>query len=576
MQVRRPSLPAVLVALALLLLTAFAALATSRSIDRRQDQLLQQRASEAAQMVDRRTEALVEKLYSTRGLFAASGRVPTPRAYEDFLAGQEFKQRYPQLRTLTWIQQVRDADRGAFLRRLRREAASSGLEYPQEIRILPRFRRPEYSIASYVYPVGDNASAVGADLFVDTAKRQAIERARDTGVVAAPLPVRLVQDPLNLSAALYMPVYAGSDQEPRREDRRRLFLGTLGAAVRLRDLIAGVAPEGTIKLYDDGLAGTPRVRRLLFTERNAPEDAPSEALPLTIAGRRWTLVYATDEQLVRGLERGVPGLIAGAGLILSLLAGAFVHATTLGRRRAVAELETSRNELARSNEELERFAFLASHDLQQPLRTVSGFLQLLERQKGDQLDERAHEYIDHALRGTKQMSSLIGDLLAYSRVARDDRPLEPVALDQVWDAAIEQLQATIEDAGAHVERSPLPVVLGDRGQLTQVFANLIVNGVKYRGDAPPAVAASAQRVNGGWEVAVQDNGRGIDPQDHERIFEMFRRLNTNDDVEGTGVGLALAKRIVERFGGDIRVESEAGRGSRFVLSLRSADPKEGA
>lgn len=575
MHVRRPSLPAVAVAVALLLVTALAALATSGSLDQRRDQLLDQRAAEAANALDRRTDNYVEKLYGARGLFASTREVPTPREFDDYFSSQGLPERIDRLRSLTFIQQVRDADRGRFLRRLRREATTSGLPYPQEIRIIPRGRRAEYAVITELFPFAENRAAVGADLFVDSARRQAISRARRTAQVAAPLPIRLVQDPLNLSVALYFPIYAGPDQDPPIGQRKRLFIGSIAAAVRLRDLLSDLAPEGaTVKLYDEGLIGTPRIRRLLYAERGASDDAQSRNLPLTVAGRRWILGYATDDPLVGSLERSVPWIIAITGLVLSLLAGAFVHATTLGRRRALEELEASRTELARSNEELERFAFLASHDLQQPLRTVSGFLQLLEHQKSDQLDERAHEYIEQALNGTRQMSALIGDLLAYSRVTRDDRPLEPVALDQIWDAALEQLGATIEEAGATVERGALPVVIGDRGQLTQVFANLIVNGVKYRGDARPTVTAAARLVDGKWEVTVQDNGRGIDSRDHDRIFEMFRRLHTNQDVEGTGVGLALARKIVERFGGDIRVESEVGRGSRFIVVLRPAPARQ--
>jgi light-regulated signal transduction histidine kinase (bacteriophytochrome) len=228
-------------------------------------------------------------------------------------------------------------------------------------------------------------------------------------------------------------------------------------------------------------------------------------------------------------------------------------------------------DLKRSNQELERFAFVASHDLQQPLRTISGFLQLLERQAGDTVDERGREYIDHAMRGAHQMSSLIDDLLAYSRVARDDRPLSPVALEDAWDTAVGQLGAELDATGARVSRGSLPVVRGDEGQLTQVFANLIANAVKYRGEETPRVRAEARRAGGVWEVAVQDNGIGIDPRDHARIFEMFRRLHTEDQVEGSGVGLALVKRIVERSGGDITVESVPGEGSRFVLRFPDAD-----
>jgi light-regulated signal transduction histidine kinase (bacteriophytochrome) len=234
------------------------------------------------------------------------------------------------------------------------------------------------------------------------------------------------------------------------------------------------------------------------------------------------------------------------------------------------DLRTSRNELAHRNEELEQFAFLASHDLQQPLRTVSGFLQLLERQHGAALDGRAREYVERALAGTRDMARLIDDLLAYSRAGRDAPALVPVPLDEPWDAAVAQLGAAIEETGATVTRDALPVVAGDAGHLTQVFANLIGNAIKYRADAPPVVHAEAVAGDGVWEVAVEDNGLGIDAADHQRIFGMFRRVHSSQGIDGTGVGLAIVKKLVERGGGAIRVESARGAGSRFVLTLPAA------
>jgi light-regulated signal transduction histidine kinase (bacteriophytochrome) len=235
--------------------------------------------------------------------------------------------------------------------------------------------------------------------------------------------------------------------------------------------------------------------------------------------------------------------------------------------RMTADLQSSEAELARSNEELERFAFLASHDLQQPLRTVNGFLQLLELRHGNELKGRAREYVEYALRGTRQMSTLIEDLLTYSRAGRSDRAPQPVNLDRSWDSALEQLQASIEECNATVTRGDLPTVSADAGQMTQLFANLIGNGVKYRGDAPPEVHAEARRVPGGWEVAIRDNGIGIDPKDHDKIFGMFRRLHGDERFEGTGLGLALVKRIVENAGGTIRVESAVDAGSTFLITL---------
>jgi len=568
----RPPVAAVFVAVCLLALASAAALATSRAIERREANLLAERARQAAEAVDRRTDHYVEKLTSTRGLFsAAPDGIPLPREYNAFLRSQEISRRIPELQTVSFIQHVPGGQRRAVLKRLRRETATSGLPYPSIRGFDPPGARERYSVITYVYPVPRNRAAVGVDLHADPVRRGAIERARDRAGPAAPAPVRLVQDPGELSLVLYLPIYAGPDQTPNPPDRARRFVGVIGTGIRLSELTRRIAaePDDDVRIYDLGYEGGRTLRRLIRSTnpRNEGNENLSRDLPLRTAGRRWVLTYSSADPLVNDLERAVPILIAILGALVSLLAGAVVASATSDRRKALADLEKSRNELARSNQELERFAFLASHDLQQPLRTVSGFLELLMRQQGDRLDDRGRQYVDMALRGTRQMASLITALLTYSRVARDDTPLEPVALDEAWDAAVAQLQAMIEEADAEVTRGELPVVDGDRGQMTQLFANLISNAVRYRSEAAPTVRAEARRADGEWQVAVQDNGIGIDPRDQERIFEMFRRLHADDDIEGTGVGLALVKRIAERSGGDVDVESAPGRGSRFVVRL---------
>ena len=571
----RPTVPSVAVTLCLLVLTSAAALATSRSIDRREEQLLNERARQAAEMIDRRTNTYLEKLNGTRGLFsAAPDGIPTPREYDTFLRSQEISRRVPEMQSVTFIQEIRDRDRDAVIRRLRRETASSGLPYPELQGIEPAGARDRYGLITYVYPISRNRGAVGIDLLVDPVRRGAINRARDSARAMSPAPVRLVQQPDELSMVLYLPIYAGPDQTPAPEDRERRFVGTVGTGIELDDLVRDTAAESDddVRLYDLGYAGARTLRRLIHSTRpDASTERRSRDQPLVTAGRRWILTYSSDDNLVGELERAVPILIGALGALVSLLAGAVVASATSGRRKALAELEATTIELARSNEELERFAFLASHDLQQPLRTVSGFLELLLRQQGEQIDERGHQYIDMALRGTRQMSSLINDLLTYSRVSRDDRPLEPVNLDDAWDAAVGQLQAMLEEAQAEVTRGELPVVESDQGQMTQLFANLISNAVRYRSDESPTVRAEARRANGAWEIAVQDNGIGIAPADQEQIFEMFRRLHADDEIEGTGVGLALVKRIAERSGGDVDVVSEPGQGSRFVIRLPAKD-----
>jgi PAS domain S-box-containing protein len=235
--------------------------------------------------------------------------------------------------------------------------------------------------------------------------------------------------------------------------------------------------------------------------------------------------------------------------------------------RRAASIERFNKQLARSNDELKQFAYVASHDLQEPLRKVTSFCEMLRDEYRDRLDGEALTYIDYAVSGALRMKALVTDLLEYSRVETQGKPLEPTSADKALALAIDNLELTIAEAGATVEVSPLPVVAADNAQLTRLFQNLIGNAIKYRGDAPPRVDVWAEEENGEWVFHVQDNGLGIDPQYHSRIFVIFQRLHSREAYAGTGIGLAVCKRIVERFGGRIWVESALGKGSDFCFAL---------
>ena len=227
--------------------------------------------------------------------------------------------------------------------------------------------------------------------------------------------------------------------------------------------------------------------------------------------------------------------------------------------------------LERSNSELEQFAYVASHDLQEPLRMVSNYTQLLARRYKGQLDGDADEFIEFAVDGAKRMQALINDLLQFSRVNTQGQELVAVEMEQVLDKALNNLRVAIEESGAEVSHDPLPTALGDDGQLTQLLQNLIGNAIKFRGNRPPRIHVAAVRENGGWRVIVADDGIGIAPEHHERIFAIFQRLHDRSQYEGTGIGLAICKRIVERHGGHITVESEPGRGARFGFNLTAVE-----
>jgi light-regulated signal transduction histidine kinase (bacteriophytochrome) len=237
------------------------------------------------------------------------------------------------------------------------------------------------------------------------------------------------------------------------------------------------------------------------------------------------------------------------------------------RKQAQSLLEHRAEELGRSNAELEQFAYVASHDLQEPLRMVASYLELLESRYKGQLDGRADKYINYAVDGARRMQVLINELLDFSRVGTRGKPFEPMKVQAAFDDAMENLGRMVVEKQAVVTRGPLPAIMGDATQMIQVFQNLIGNALKFCTKSPPRVNVAAKRKGIEWEFSVSDNGIGIAPEHSQRIFQIFQRLHARDKFPGTGMGLAICKKVVERHGGCIWVESQPGEGSTFFFTI---------
>ena len=262
------------------------------------------------------------------------------------------------------------------------------------------------------------------------------------------------------------------------------------------------------------------------------------------------------------VEISLSPLVSDEGMLVS----STIRNVTM-RKQTEDALKRSAADLARSNAELEQFAYVASHDLQEPLRAVSSCVQLLQQRYQGQLDARADELLAHTVDGSIRMQTLIRDLLAYARVSTRGRDLEPIDSEIVLKEALSNLATVIQESEAVVTHGPLPTVAADPTQLRQVFQNLIGNAIKYRGERHPEVHIDVEHRAGEWQFTMRDNGIGIDPQYFERIFGIFQRLHTRREYPGTGIGLALCKKIIERHGGRIWVASQPGEGSTFCFTI---------
>jgi light-regulated signal transduction histidine kinase (bacteriophytochrome) len=349
-----------------------------------------------------------------------------------------------------------------------------------------------------------------------------------------------------------------------------------------RDLLSdveGVAYDMTwVTTYEQGLSEMKRNAHDIYLVdfRLAGSDGLElirEARAEKCAGPILLLTGQGDRQTdIKAMHAGASDFLTKGRIDSSQLERSIRYA--IEQHRLLAELERHAEALARSNSELQQFAYVASHDLQEPLRTISSYVQLLARRYKSQLDNDANEFIGFAVEGTRRMQNLINDLLSLSRVGTRGRELEPVDCAVALKESLANLQAALNETGAQVTYDPLPTVLADKPQLTQLFQNLVGNAIKFHSGDAPKIHIACQPNGKECTIAVRDNGIGIDPRHADRIFQVFQRLHDREKYAGTGIGLAICKKIVERHGGRIWVESQPGEGATFLFNLSKAEGAE--
>ena len=367
-----------------------------------------------------------------------------------------------------------------------------------------------------------------------------------------------------------IPGYAGVERRSS-EAKLRLLSAALEAAA---NGIVITDPEGTILWVnpaftavtgytaEEALGQNPRLLK------SGKHDRPfySDLWNTILAGKVWRgeLTNRRKDGTPYAEEMTITPVLDEGGTIRNFIA---MKQDVTQRKRAEEKLKLTVAELERSNKELEQFAYVASHDLQEPLRIVSGYTQLLARRYQGQLDAAANKFIAYAVDGANRMQTLINDLLVYSRVGAQAKAFEPVDCAAGLDRALTNLSVAIEESGAVVTHDPLPAVMADDLQMVQLFQNLIGNAIKFHVQKPPRMHVAAEQKGNEWVFSVRDNGIGIDPQYAERIFVIFQRLHTREEYPGTGIGLAICKKIVERRGGRIWVKSKPGTGSTFYFTV---------
>lgn len=572
-----------------LVATALAWKLSSDSEVRRTDEIFRHRVAEVTSAVKSRVKVYEQVLWGGVGLFQASKSVDRDE-WKNYVEALGLQNHWPGIQGLGWSVPVPAAQKDAFVAKVRSEGMP-------DFDIRPAGVRTEYTADLFIEPLDfRNQRALGFDMWSDPARRRAMTRARDTGLASTSAVLTLISErkvDAQRGFLTFVPVYKNNGVSETLEQRRASFSGWIFAAFRGADLMTGVRgsndPTLNFEIYD----GVVAPENLLFdtdTKIAATDShhAFSQVETLSLQGRIWTIYFHARVGLSGSEAYRLSTLVALMGLVIDALL--FYLISTLLRSRRLAEdtvaertsalVEQARNlrqtidELNRSNTDLERFASVASHDLQEPLRSITSFCQLLELDHASQLNEEGREYLGYVLRSSDHMRHLIQDLLTFSRVRSSNVEFEPISTANLVGALLLELTSMLETSKVTVEVEDLPTVLAGP-TLRHVFLNLIVNAITYRDSPEGLVRIWAEREGEFWKFCVADDGLGIESEFREQIFELFQRLHSREEYAGTGLGLAVSRRVVESFGGRMWMEPNEPRGSRFYFTLQVVQSLEG-
>jgi signal transduction histidine kinase len=558
-----------------------------KSESRRLNEIFRRQASTVVQSIRNTLDVHLEVLYGIEGLYSSSAEV-NRKEFAVFV--ERNLKRYPGLRALEWVPRVTPDQVADFEARAQadgldgfklrgfhdlRDGGGAGAALSTE---------PDYFPIYFVAPMSGNEAALGVDLSSEPVRKSALLQAAASGAPVMTAPIELVQNEGaasgEVAVLIFHPIYreVKGDLDPEIDGfavavfevdtiLREIFdqnIATHNMSIRIRDMEFDW-PERV--LYSRNCEGEEAA------ESFSTPSAFSYNRTMEMPGRAWGIELRPDPAYFSAHRDAQIWLLLGGGLLFAGLTGCFVL-TTVGHsvrtERLVEERTTELTEaitlLERSNRNLQDFAYVASHDLREPLRTVTSFLELLEMEYAGKLDDTARKYIRFCIEGSERMKNLIMALLEFSRVTTHGAAFEECCLGKLMDEAMHGLGALVDETGAEITRDQLPRVTCDQMQITQLIQNLISNALKYCSETP-RIHVGARSEGTHWIVSVKDNGMGVAEKYHDKIFHIFQRLNPHGAVAGTGIGLAICKRIVERHQGEIWVESVDGSGATFLFSI---------
>ena len=523
-------------------------------------------------------------MLGVRALFDSSETV-TRAEFQQYFQSVDLRGRFQGVYAMGWNRQVTRDQISEFERSVRNDTSINATGYPQ-FRIRPPTQNHTRHVVTFAEPMAGNEDKLGFDLGSHPARAKALEYARDTGEFAATAPIDLVgTQGAYKGFLLFLPVYSNPDVQSLPE-RRGNYLGSLSGVFKVPGLMqqSSQSTFTAVQLFDvSGLtgAGSDHWRETIqgdpfYSVGQFSSEHVTLERSILVGGRQWSFLISMDTPALNALsDTTAVWIVPSMGLLISLVLSLWMYSLITARDRARRQainlstdlIRVNRN-LERSNNDLSQFAYVASHDLQTPVRNVDLSVTLLESALANRMNSQVREYLDYLKSSSQRMQKLVEDLLAFARVDRESLEFQVIDLEQVCQELVSRMSRVIDEHDVTVNIEPLPQILGDQNQIERLFMNLVSNAIRYRhADRQPVITLQSTMVDDRWFIRVIDNGIGIEPRFHEKVFEPFKRLHSHDAIAGSGLGLGICRQIVDSHGGSLSIKCSSSQGTTFEFSL---------